>query len=1384
MNAKSRVSKILRLATVPLSLGLAAAAPLVNGGFEEGLTGWSAAGNVAIQTNPPYLPTQGTSLVSFNALNSANGGSIQQQIDITGGRWHRLSFDVGNLSYNTQQQRMQVRVSEDLNGTIHTPLLEDVVIPGISGGNINWVSKEYVFTPLTHPITLSFTDTSTVTNALDLVLDHVKLSPSCSLLLKSTKNGLDVNAPIGLAPISIEGKTGGPTPNSAWYFEGTEITLSAPASLDGVPFRQWDDAGGMVSTSPTTTYTIRNDNSMTAVYGPDLGIDDHSLWEIKGFKGTGPFSPIIRSYQIHNHGEAPIQWAATAEISSPAGQVDCFEVFPSTGTLQAGDIATLRVVLTGRALELPAGEILAKLRLTGSGMVDESPISITVSDPASLLSNGGFEAGFSGWQVNGNVTLETDPVYVAHEGTQEATFNSLNSTPNGSLTKTFPTEPGVRYAIDFAIGTLSYNTNEQRLRVLVNDESETPLLDSVESIHGWGGGLCNWSPRHREFIATGNFTKVTFLDVSPGSNSIDLLLDRIVISNPGFEIVVTTANDENDTPPNFGAGTSLREAIAAASEGGGTHCIRFAESLNGSVLPLVGGQLECASSLAIDASNLTAGITLSPAGSSRIFDITGACSFKRLTLTNGNDSSEPTPGGGAIFNSGTLLMSDCTIKGSTSIESGGGIYSIGSLALLDCVIEDNHSDGVAGGIATRYGSSHVTRSTFSGNSAVNGGALTTQGAFGTAWLMISDCSIHGNSASSQGGAYSGIDGYKQSGTLYAINSTFANNSAVTSGGAIHGSRYVQLAHCTLTGNACSGAGASGGGIRFATLDSKYSIIAGNHADLDPEVSECLVIGDEANFFSGDPKLEDFGNGVSIPMVGSPVIDAAGVPIGIPTSDQRGKSRISGQAMDIGAVELQHRTVNTLVDENDGVNTGGVSLRDAVEAQATAPVEVIDFDPVLNGGTIVLGSMIGSFLHDVSIDAGSLADRIRISGNHQSGIFQFVWCRASLANLILEDSNTSAVVIADTYLELEDSVLRNNNSATSGGALKLIGALSTSAVIKDCFFDDNSALDSGGAISNEGVINIENSTFSNNQAGLSGGAISSGPYHSGLRLFNCTLSQNSSNGDGGAIHAGAASLVHSTISGNHAIAGQGGGIFSSSTAIFPDLGVTITNSIVAGNTATSDPDLSGLINASYGGNLVGGNPLLAPLADYGSGIPVMPPLPGSPAIEGAQWLDNTPLLDALAHPRPSGPLPDIGAVEAFAFSSLSPQDVDQDGIDDRIEPSYGMTVGSDDSGRDSDKDGSPDGEELANMTDPADSMSLMKITSFQPAADFDPLVNPAFDITFTSFPGMMYSIELNDHMDFKGEDTVTEPLGVALDFTTTRRITLRDGRDFVRVLRTP
>jgi hypothetical protein len=144
---------------------------LVNGSFESGLSNWTPAGNVAARSATPYVPTDGTTLAGFNGGNTTPNGVITQTFSTTPGTTYTLTFDAGVLSYNTLEQKVQVRVAGS------APLISDTVtMRGTGGGNTNWASKSYTFTADRATTTLTFTDVSATTDGLDHLLDNISVT--------------------------------------------------------------------------------------------------------------------------------------------------------------------------------------------------------------------------------------------------------------------------------------------------------------------------------------------------------------------------------------------------------------------------------------------------------------------------------------------------------------------------------------------------------------------------------------------------------------------------------------------------------------------------------------------------------------------------------------------------------------------------------------------------------------------------------------------------------------------------------------------------------------------------------------------------------------------------------------------------------------------------------------------------------------------------------------------------------------------------------------------------------------------------------------------------------------------------------------------------------
>ncbi len=1368
-----------------------------NPGFESGLDGWTFGGHIAVLSGAPYQPTEGSRLAVFNGVNSTPDGWLARPIEVRNdiNRYHRLRFDVGNLGFVPIEMRLRVEITEDRYDTAVHHVDQVIAIPGISGGITRWQEASFDFpTPASGSVLLRLSDVSTGTDHADLVLDHLRLDDSAVLNIEASENPwltdpwLTENE-IHLSPAGIEGTQSATPPWRSNHHPGSSLTVTAPAYHNLKPFLRWRRNGVDYDTRPTTLVTMDADTTLVAVYDPPITAVAYPAAEARGFWRTGPFSTQKWNATITNHSGATEHWAATTAIPDGSPDPRFFTVTPDHGTLAHGESCRIQIHLNQEVFQLPPGTHYGRVDVTS----DFSPVAVAVTlqiiDPYQHVENGGFESGFDGWFPLNHITRESAPPYLPTEGNSLVAFNSTNATPDGTLTRTFPTEAGVTYALSFDIGTLAYNTLQQSLQVELSnegDEPPSPFQTDIHFVTGTGGGTCHWEPRLVHFVAQGPSTRITFRDVSTATESIDLLLDKVRVSNPDFDIAVTTSSDENDASLGQGLGDSLREAIAHAAAVPGTQAIRFSTALDGATLTLEGSQLVLGSDLAIDASTLATAPSITANGQSRVIRNDAKACLRKLRILGGDSTSDSsTPAGGGIFNTGVLWLDECEISNHFSPDAGGAIRSWGELTLSGCRVSHNRAGSIGGGLFNQ-GSAYLQDCSLSNNTASScGGGLACQGAFAGAWLVLDRSSVFGNTAGACGGGYSGIGGYKQFGNLHAINSTFAGNQSNGPGAAVFGAGPVRIQHSTLSTNTSLDSLTGAGGLVADGPIIENSIIAGNQPDLTNP--ENLPSG--GNLLGGNPRLDALGSHGGPtesmpPLAGSPAIDAAS-PVGpIPATDQRGGLRSSGLAMDIGAVELRQIVVDTLADETDGASQGDVSLRDAVAELAIQPIEMIRFAPTLDAGTIVLNGTPITLIapSGVSIDASNLPDGITISGNHLSPILGVLFSnRVTLDHLTLRDAASGALHADWCALKLHRVRFLDNHNPGAGGALSLM-SFDAYVELEQCLFAGNHSTLEGGAISNRGNLRILDSTFANNQSDGSGGALWSGTYRTGyVEIRNSTFSGNTANGNGGAIDAGSIQLIHSTVCGNSSINGSGGGVFSQGAPGIENGAFTTTHSIIAGN---SSPDFAGILQNQIGNNLIGGDPKLAPLADFGGPTPTRPPLPGSPAIDAASDLSGMPALDQRQATRPSGRAPDLGAVEAFPFSSIAMTDTDADQIDDRLEPAYGWIIGNDDGHQDSDGDGSSNATELENMSDPLNPLSLLRIVSFTTAPGFDAVSHPLFDVTFTSFPGLSYTLEASDDCRFVGSSLRCEPLGTAGDTTQSIRILLRQDRDFVRIRRDP
>ncbi len=272
------------------------------------------------------------------------------------------------------------------------------------------------------------------------------------------------------------------------------------------------------------------------------------------------------------------------------------------------------------------------------------------------------------------------------------------------------------------------------------------------------------------------------------------------------------------------------------------------------------------------------------------------------------------------------------------------------------------------------------------------------------------------------------------------------------------------------------------------------------------------------------------------------------------------------------------------------------------------------------------------------------------------------------------------------LNLDDVIFDSNVATHRGGAIYVDAEFDgdqNTLEINHTHFTNNSSSAGGGAlyaeINDSGILEMDvtGSTFDSNN-GLYGGAIYAITHNAQLvgKFINSTFYENGAVYEGGAISlsnlfspgAGVHLFNNVTFKGNHAVGdgmvdGTGGAIEIYNYPAAPGAGVSLTNTILSGDLATSPTDGPEIHN-SYGYSVVtidhsivtgscpdastctnvsSADPLLGPLGYFFSRTPVMRPGIGGSAIDAGD--DATcEANDQRGFARPQGAHCDIGAIE--------------------------------------------------------------------------------------------------------------------------------------------
>jgi cysteine-rich repeat protein len=342
------------------------------------------------------------------------------------------------------------------------------------------------------------------------------------------------------------------------------------------------------------------------------------------------------------------------------------------------------------------------------------------------------------------------------------------------------------------------------------------------------------------------------------------------------------------------------------------------------------------------------------------------------------------------------------------------------------------------------------------------------------------------------------------------------------------------------------------------------------------------------------------------------------------------------------------------DISDCSLRGAIIKANQTSGQDTILLPAGSFYLTVNGGgedtqgdlditdSVVLQGM-GSGLTIVDGNSGTFLDRIIQTHNTISvGIYDLTLRNAKTS------SNGGAIYNKEGVTLTLRQVVLSGNKGTHGGAIRNEGTLN---IEKSTFSENQATSGVGGCLYNaKGTTTILDSSFYDNRSSSSGGCLYNENSFTVL-ITNSALRGNTGSSGGGIRSSGTTSIINSVISNNTALTGQGGGIYQSSGL------ATIRNSILSGNVS------SGNGPNCYGGITTNGNNIFSNVTgctispsssdsvqDPKLGVFVSSDVPGRsyfPLLVNSPAINNgnssfCPKEDQLGHSRVS--TCDIGSIE--------------------------------------------------------------------------------------------------------------------------------------------
>ena len=580
-----------------------------------------------------------------------------------------------------------------------------------------------------------------------------------------------------------------------------------------------------------------------------------------------------------------------------------------------------------------------------------------------------------------------------------------------------------------------------------------------------------------------------------------------------------------------------------------------------------------------------------------------------VTLTNATLINGKADKGGAIYNDGSLTLSDVKLSDNAADSYGGAVFNNGHLVVGNSVFDSNDivnrgSASVDYGGAAIYnwydGVLTVSGSNFTNNikNYKNGDRLV--GAIATIGDATISDSYFVNNAGRWGGAIS-ASGYLIAGddvnTLTVSGSTFKENGGLYGAGIFVAGSDFTVSDCVFDKNTAFGKGNmtpnNNNGAAIEVTDTNKAIagtIAGskftnNKAQYGGAIDICegnIKITD-SEFVNNSADVE--GGAIDINTVnGNPEVSISDSKF-INNSASYGGAIVNVKDLTVRNTEFVNNTPDAIFNY---VGFGGnldLGIENFTDLQNA--IGLVTGTLTLNQNVVMTDDEAANFVNGViinkniridgkghTIDAKNLGRIFEIDGgfavtltnvtlingkaDNGGAIYNFGNLDLVHVNFVNNTAKYGGAIMNYAYgLVLDDSTFTNNTA-------KIGGAIYNSA---DCFvvgnstFANNTATSNGGVIFNYGIgFVVGNSTFVNNSAADGAGAILNGGR--GFVVGNSTFANNTATSKGGAIYNYGIGFVvgNSTFANN--TAEDAGAVYNEGD------NSVVGNSTFVNNTATS------------------------------------------------------------------------------------------------------------------------------------------------------------------------------------------------------------------------